>query len=347
MSAPAYTSRAAPAPRVSVVIPNWNGAAVLPGCLDALAAQTFAPFEVVVVDNGSTDGSADRLDAWSPPAEVSSRTVRLPENVGFAAAVNRGVEASRGAFVAFLNSDAEPEPDWLAVLVDRFDARPEVGFCASKLVTHADPSVLDTAGHGFTTAGAGYARLRWAPDDARAAEEREVFGACAAASIYRREALDRVGPLDEAFFCYYEDLDLDLRLQLAGVRCLYVPAAVVRHRVSATSGGGRSAFIVYHSSRNQEWVYAKGMPGRLLWTRLPAHLLYNLGRFAVYLLKGRGWAFLRGKAAALRGLPRALGQRAAVQATRAVSVDAFAARLDPHWFRRHFLDHLPGRQGRG
>jgi GT2 family glycosyltransferase len=330
-------------PLVSVVITNWNGHNVLPACLDALARQVYRPLEVIIVDNGSVDDSLEIAGNWQPPAGICKKSVPIDRNLGFAGGTNRGIEQASGEFVALLNNDTEADPKWISELVLRLQARPEIGFCASKLLLFDERDRLDTAGHGFSRAGAGFAHLRWSQDNAEANVEQEVFGACAAASIYRKTALDKVGIFDEDFFCYYEDLDLDFRLQLAGFRCLYVPSSVVYHKVSASSGGTRSDFVVHMSSRNQEWMYVKDMPGTLFWTRLPAHLVYNIGRFVVYSIKGQPLPFLRGKWQALIGLRQALAKRKQVQATKAVADSELAARFDRSWFRRHFLDHL----GRG
>lgn len=338
--------RAPAAPVVSIVIPNWNGAALLPDCFAALAAQTLRGAEIVLVDNGSTDDSLARAAALAGQFGLALVPVPLPENRGFAAATNAGLARAAAPYVFCLNNDAAPAPDCLEALVGALEgAPPGFGFCAPRLVLWDAPERIDTAGHGFTIAGAGFARHRWAPASGDALAPGEVFGACAAAALYRREVLLARGGFDEDFFCYYEDLDLDARLQLAGQRCLYVPQAVVRHRISATAGGSRSAFIVEYSSRNQEWLYLKVMPGPLFWLCLPVHLCYGFLRGAAYLVKGQGGAYLRGKLRALWGWRAMWRKRCAIQAERALSSAAFLQQLDRRWLRRHFLDHT--RWGRG
>ncbi len=328
------------APAVSVIIPNYNGAALLRDCLPSLAAQTFRPFEVVVVDNASRDESEAVFAAWEPPAGIEKIWLPQATNLGFAGAINRGVAAARGELIAPLNNDTEADPGWLQTAVEFLADRPEIGWLACRLIRFADRQTVDTAGHGFTLAGAGYARLRWAQTGGADLTAGEVFGACPAAAVYRRAALADAGPLDEDFFMYYEDLDLDCRLQLAGWRCWYLPESLVYHKVSASAGGAGSPMIVRLSSRNQEWTYLKNFPGALFWALLPIHLLYNLGRFAVYCLKGRGGPFLRGKWEVVGGLGKMLAKRREIQARRRIGAGQFLARLDRAWFRRHFIDHL-------
>lgn len=301
--------------RVVVVIVNLNGGSLLERALDAVSRQTVAPARVVVVDNASTDGSADGLEERFSGVEV----LRLPANVGFAAANNLAVRAAADCdWVALLNPDAFPEPAWLERLLDAAERRGEYAFFGSRLLMADDPSRLDGAGDAYHVSG-----LAWRLDHGleaagRALEEAEVFSPCAAAALYRREAFLAVGGFDESFFCYYEDNDLAFRLRLAGYRCLYVPSAVVHH-VGSAIAGVLSDFAVYHSYRNLVWTWAKDMPAPLVPLYLPQLVLVNLLLFTAFAVRGRGGVILRAQRDAVRGLRQALRARRTIQAGRVVT----------------------------
>ncbi len=248
------------APRVSIVIPTWNGADLLEACLRSLRAQTFSAFEVVVVDNGSTDRTRAMLAGGFPEVQL----VALPENRGFAPATNAGLRAARGEILVCLNNDVECDPGWLGALVAALDARPAVGSVASKMMDARRPGIVDAAGDGMALVAWNIGRGQ--PDGPRWREGREVLSACAGAAAYRRALLDRVGLLDEAFFAWFEDVDLGIRAQLAGFRCWYEPAAVVHHKGSATAERMSDAKTFY-TVRNGMYLFFKTMPLRrvLLW----------------------------------------------------------------------------------
>jgi GT2 family glycosyltransferase len=298
-----------------VIIPNWNGAAHLPTCLDALRRQTLRDFEVIVVDNASQDGSLELLRrdySWV-------RIIALPTNRGFAGAVNEGIRAARGEFVVLLNNDTEAEPTWLAELIAALDAHPEAGMAASKLLLFDRRGVLHSAGDFYRADGVPGNRGVWEEDRGQYDSDRWVFGACGGAGAYRRSMLDEIGLFDEELFAFCEDVDLAWRAQLAGYPCLFVPTARVYHKLSVTGGGRLASFYV---GRNLLWVIAKDYPSSLLcrnWQRILAAQL----RIAWEALKAwRGKAArarLRGQLAGLIGLPRMLAKRRSVQCLRRVS----------------------------
>jgi GT2 family glycosyltransferase len=306
--------------RAAVVVVNWNSGRLLERCLDAVHAQTLAPSEVIVVDNDSRDGSADQVESRYPGTIV----LRPGRNLGFAAANNLAAAALRASdWLALLNPDAFPEPDWLARLAEAAHAHPEFTFFASRLLCERDPRRLDGTGDLYSATG-----LAWRRDHGRDAGRSrasggEVFAACAAAGLYRRDAFLAAGGFDESYFCFFEDVDLAFRLRLAGHRCRYVPEAVVHHVGSALTRKG-SDFAVYHGHRNLVWTYAKDMPWPLLVLYLPAHVLVNLVSLAWFAAHGRGGAILRAKRDALRALPGVLRRRREVQ--RSARVGAWALR---------------------
>lgn len=324
-------------PAVSVLVLNWNGAAHLPRCLDALRAQTWRDFEVLVLDNASTDDSADEVEGRWP----GFRLVRFEHNLGFAAANNHGAHLARGRWLAFLNNDAFPQPDWLERLVEAAQARPEFAFFASRLVYASDTDRIQATGDVLNISGFAWSRDNGYPLAAAHLEAQEVFSACAAAAMFQRQAFLDVGGFNADFVSHLEDVDLGFRLRLVGQRCLYVPSAVVAHVVSA-SYGAESERTVYQVQRNVVWMYAADMPGRLFWKYLPAHLVANLVFLLYYTLHGRGRAVWRAKLDALRGLPRALRRRRAIQGARTAALPEIERALDHGWLSPYLL----GRQSR-
>ena len=309
--------------RVAVVVVNLNGAAVLDRCLAALRRQMVRPAQVIVVDNASTDGSADGLESRHPGVEV----VRLAGNVGFAAANNLAVaRAADCDWVALLNPDAFPEPAWLERLLAAAETHPEFSFFGSRLLRADDPETLDGTGDVLHVGGMAWRRDHGASAAGTRVAAEEIFSPCAAAALYRRDAWKEAGGLDERYFCYFEDTDLSFRLRLAGHRCLYVPDAVVHH-VGSAIAGAESDFTVYHSYRNLIWTYIKNMPWPLFWLYLPQHLLVNALLLGAFALRGRAGVILRAQAAALRELPRVLAARQAIQASRTVPVHTVHAAM--------------------
>lgn len=300
-----------PTGAVTVIVVNWNGGELLTQCLRALAGQSLPPARILVVDNGSTDGSAELAEA------IPGVTLRKTgENLGFAAANNRAFQECDTEFVALLNPDALPEPDWLASLVAAAQAYPDAAAFGSRQMKQGAPDTLDGVGDVYHFSGA-----VWRDRNGRVQREvdrvaKEIFCACAAAVLYRREALLDVGGFDEDFFCYVEDVDLGFRLRLAGYSCRYVPEAVVHHVGSACTGGQNSDFSVYHGHRNLIWAFIKNMPGLLFWALLPAHVLLNLAAIGHFVKHGRGRLILRSKWDAIGGVAKMWRKRRALQASR-------------------------------
>jgi GT2 family glycosyltransferase len=315
-------------PRVSVVIPNWNGAVWLVRCLRSLRDQSYRDFELILVDNASTDDSRLVLEREYPEA----RWVPLSHNRGFAAAVNAGIRVARGDLIALLNNDTEVEPGWLASLVDALDRRPDVAFAASRMRSASDRNRIDGAGDAMNWYASPSKIGMQELDDGRFDVEREVFGACAGAAIYRRELFGEIGLFEESFFAYIEDVDVSFRAQLAGLRCLYVPAAVVYHVGSATAGRN-SSFALRLATRNQLLLVVRNYPWPYIWSKLPKvlHSQYWIARGA--LDEGRLPVVLSAYLAFVLQLPRALAARRRIQARRRVPLARLDEVLDrcEHW----------------
>ena len=256
--------------RVQVIVVSYNSAATLQRCIDTLEAQTFTDWEAVVWDNASTDSALERLRTGP-----NTQLVRHAENLGFAAANNRAAELSRSEFIALLNPDAFAEPDWLARLVAATD---EYGAeaVASLQLDDANPALLDGAGDCMSIAGILWRGGYGQPRTCAPAEPCEVFSACGAAALYRRDVFEALGGFEERFFCYCEDVDLGFRLRLMGGRCVLEPRAVVRHVGGASSDGEGSDFAEFHGTRNRIWVLLRDMPLLLMPLAVSLNLLITL-----------------------------------------------------------------------
>lgn len=317
--------------RVTLVIVNWNGKQFLERCLSALIAQTVTPYEIILVDNASSDGSVEIARRFP-----MVRLIALDRNMGFACGNNLAVSAAskESEWIALINPDAFAEPRWLEALLAAADRNREFDVFGGKLVNATAPTLLDGAGDVYHVSGLVWRMSHGMPVSADTENEREVFSPCAAAALYRRSALHKVGGFDEDYFCYVEDVDLGFRLRLAGYRCLYVPQSVAHHVGSGTTGGQHSDFAMYHGHRNLVWTFVKDMPGILFWLLLPLHVLLNLVSITWFALCGRGGVVLRAKRDALLGLPMMWRKRREIQKGRVVSVGEIWHVLDKQAFKK-------------
>jgi GT2 family glycosyltransferase len=301
-------------PQASVIIPNWNGAHHLPVCLDALRAQTYPDLEVVLVDNGSTDGSQALVTKQYP--EV--RWLALHRNLGLTGGNNAGFRAAQGDILISLNNDTEAHPRFVEALTNALVEHPEAGMAAAKMLLFDRRDHIHSAGDGYGVDGIPFNRGVWQRDEGQFDEPGWVFGGCGGAVAYRRAMLDDVGLFDESFFMYCEDVDLNWRAQLAGWRCWYTPDSVIYHKLSATGGGSIAS---YYTGRNTLWVITKNYPAALLrkhWARV-LRAQGAITRDAMRAWRGEAArARLRGQLAGLLGWPRMLNQRRAIQSTRRV-----------------------------
>ncbi len=303
-------------PRASVIIPNWNGLALLRPCLDSLRRQTMQDFEVIVVDNASSDGSVAALAREYPEVRV----LALPTNGGYTAGCNAGARLARGQVLILLNNDTEADPEWLAELLAALDRHPEAGSAASRLMIYDRRDTLHSAGDLYGRNGLPDSRGVWQTYGPPYDQETYVFGPCGGAAAYRRATWEELGGLEEAFFMYCEDVDLAWRAQLAGWKCIYAPKAVVYHRLSATGGGKLASYYV---GRNTVWVIARNYPTALLkrhWRCIlaaQAHIAWQ----ALRAWRGAAArARLRGQLVGLLTWPRWLRARRAIQRRRRVDL---------------------------
>lgn len=298
---------------VAVVIVNWNGKRFLAECLDALRNQSFQDFSVTLVDNGSSDGSADFVKISYPEVEV----IRLAANTGFSSANNLVLNELETEYVALLNNDAVPHCLWLGSLVMALQENREAGFAASKMCFSDNPEIIDRAGDSYTRAGAGLLRGRGMHVNTYNSREW-VFGACAGAALYRSSMFREVGFFDEDFFLINEDTDLSFRAQLSGYRCIYEPNAIVYHKTSSSIIHD-SKVSIYYGHRNLEWVYIKNMPDRLLLKSILLHVIYDIAAFFYFLTIGQGKVFIKAKVDSIMGFRKMLEKRHEIQKRRVAS----------------------------
>jgi len=312
---------------ISVIVVNWNRRALLEACLRSLEGQTRRPSEVIVVDNGSSDGSPEWLSAVTFPFLL--RLIRNRENRGFCAANNQGIAQAQGEFVALVNNDAEAEPAWLEALREAFDFAPDIGMAASKVLVWEDPRVIDKTGHLIWLDGQNRGRGSGELDQGQFEDVEEVLWPDGCAAMYRKSMLDEIGGFDEDLFAYADDAELGLRARIAGWRCLYMPHAVVRHHRGATLGRQATRRLVL-IERNRVLLAAKLFPGSLLWKN-PGYYLARLMAGVWAGLRGTGeagqfpgltgkirlaLALLRGDLQALAMLPRTWSKRSQIDRIR-------------------------------
>ncbi len=303
------------------MIVNWNGKHLLGECLDSLLAQSAIGVEIVLVDNGSQDGSVQYVrDRYA-----GVRVVSLPDNLGFAGGNNAGIRIAGGKYIALLNNDTKADPDWLANLLKEAEGSPHpTGMWACKILSYDRPDIIDNVGLLLYPDGLGRGRGRLERDEGQHDRPGEAFFPSGCAGLYRREMLDEIGLFDEEFFAYADDVDLGLRARLAGWQCQYVPAARIYHKYSSSSEA-YSPFKAFLVERNRIWVLLKYYPVEMIaaspcftMLRLAAHLFGALtgqgasGKFSrQYSVFQAVKVLLRAWGAALKGVPRILKQRKA------------------------------------
>ncbi|VVB88569.1 Glycosyltransferase AglI [uncultured archaeon] len=291
-------------PLVSVIIVNHNGKVFLKNCLSSLSAQSYPAFEIIFVDNGSSDGSTDYVRTEFP----SARIIESKKNLGFAKGNNLGIKAAKGELIATLNNDTKVSSRWLEELVRIMNSNGSVGMCASKMMFLEKPGMIQSTGLCISRSGVSWDRGIYETDNGQYESVEERFGPCAGAGLFRKKMLDEIGLFDEDFYAYLEDTDMAFRAKLAGWKCMYVPKAVVYHYHGGT-GGFETDYAIYYANRNVLWNPIKNFPLLMLISSLPWIIGRNIAVVPYYIIKGHGTAILRAKIDAIRGIPRILAER--------------------------------------
>lgn len=327
-------------PKISLIIVNYNGGALLRNCLEGIKKQTFQDFEIIIVDNFSADDSREDIETFLRKVGISNKfkIIMLDRNTGFSQGNIQGLRVSKSSIIATLNNDTKPEEGWLEELLKALDKNPKVGICASKLVVYGTNSI-DSAGDCFTQFLKGDKR-----GEGQHIGEFDkpdfVFGACAGAALYRREMIEKIGFLDEDFFLIHEDTDLNFRTQLAGWKVLYVPTAVVHHKVRS-SIGNMSDLAMYYTLRNSEFVRVKNVPLGVFLRCLPEFLLGTVSEFFYFAVKHKKFKlYIRAKKDALKMFPHMWKKRKLIMKTRKVSNSYLLSLMTPIWQKDFFKAKL-------
>lgn len=290
---------------IEIVIPNWNGKSFLKDCLDSLKRQSSRNFSVTVVDNGSSDGSIALLESEYPEIKL----LRFPDNRGFSVAVNAGIRETAAPWILLLNNDMEIDRNCIGFLEKSIAQYREYDFFALKMLSFHQRDILDGAGDGILRGGVGYRLGTMEQDGPPYDRDRDVFGACAGAALYRRDMFVRIGLFDEDFFAYLEDVDLNMRARRAGFRCRYLATAIVYHIGSATSGSKINPLTVRLSTRNNLSVLVKNYPVSLFFRFFPVICLYQAAWFVFVLKKRMLIPYLHGLLQFMQQLPKMLAKR--------------------------------------
>ena len=274
---------------VSVVIPNFNGIAFLDSVLASLEGQTLNNFEVILVDNGSTDGSCSFVTANYPWVHL----IELSENFGFCGAVNAGIRAAKAPYVLLLNNDTEVKEDFVEEMLAAIRRHKNAFSCGARMVQYHDRDKLDDVGNYYCALGWSFARGRGKDIHAYETEDR-IFSACAGAAIYRKKILEKIGYFDEEHFAYLEDTDIGYRARIYGYENWYAPKAIVYHVGSGTSGSRYNQFKTRYSSRNNIYLIYKNMPLLQIILNLPFLVAGFLVKFLFFAVKGMGKEYAAG-----------------------------------------------------
>ncbi|HEY5536760.1 MAG TPA: glycosyltransferase family 2 protein [Ignavibacteria bacterium] len=309
---------------ISVVIPNYNGIEHLKDCFDSLRNQSYKDFQIILVDNNSSDNSIEFTKTNYPEIII----LQQKENTGFAKAVNCGIKLSlknnKIKHILLLNNDIECDINFAKKMLAGFISD-DVGSVTCKMLNFYKRNIIDAAGDFIKRVGSPYARGHSEIDEGQYDKPEYVFGACAGAAIYRKEIFEKIGFFDEDFFAYYEDVDFSLRLQLTGFKCYYNPEAICYHKRGATS--------VYNSDwqtqlceKNLIALRIKNYPASLYFKLAPLFLAGRVKRYYVFLREHSYKLFmsaLRGYFLGLFEIPKSLKKRITIQRNRKINVKHF------------------------
>jgi len=316
-------------PLASIIILNWNGKQYIKDCLVSLKKQSYKNLEVILVDNGSIDGSVSYIK------NNFSSFVKLIENksnLGFATGNNIGIKNSKGKYILLLNNDTKANSSWAEELIKAAESDDSIGMCASKVLSLDNPKIIDNVGHLIYKDGLNRGRGRLEYDEGQYDTIEEVFLPSGCAALYRKKMLDEIGGFDEDFFAYSDDTDIGIRGRLAGWKCIYVPKAVVYHKYSGSTSP-YSLFKAFHAERNRFWIAVKYFPLPILLCNLYyAAMRTSLQFYGALTHKGAAgrfkeefsftelfWTLLKAYFSAMKGLPKMWKKRKDIHKLQKVS----------------------------
>lgn len=326
--------------KVSIVIINYNGKGLTKDCLKSLEKQTFKDFEVIIVDNNSSDGSLNEIYNYVKSSPLSSgiQIIPLKNNTGFSGGNIEGLKYAKSKYIALLNNDTEPEEEWLEKLANAMDDAPEVGIGASKLIVY-ETDIIDSAGDGCSTSFKGFKRGE-GENSSHYDKQEYIFGACAGAAIYRRSMIQETGFLDEDFFLIHEDTDLNLRAQIYGWKILFVPTAIVFHKVRSTIGD-MSNTAIYYTLRNSEFVRIKNVPVSLLVRYTPELLLAFFLEMVYFAVRHRHpLLYVKAKIDVARMLPAMIKKRRVIMSSMKISNEELLKLVTPVYERKFLKNKI-------
>lgn len=301
---------------IGVVVVNWNSFSLLSKCLEALDRQRYPIEKIIVVDNASKDIPQSPPTTKAVPLEY----IWLESNTGFAHANNLAIsKLDQCDWIALVNPDAFVDERWLEALVEEANEGPMLSSLAGPTLIANAPELLDGAGDVYHISGLPWRSGHGIPESAFDASNECLFSTCAAAALYRRSAIEKVGGFDEDFFCYCEDVDLGFRLRLEGYETRYVKNARALHVGSGTSGSAHSNFALYHGHRNLVWTFVKNMPSPLFELLLPLHIVMSIVVMVHFILQGKGAIIWQAKKDAIKGLPLMWKKRNRIQESKKIS----------------------------
>ena len=301
--------------KFSIIIPNWNGKGFLGTCLNSLQKQSFRDLEIIVVDNGSTDGSVEFIKDNYPEVKITP----LDRNYGFSKAINEGVKKAKGEFVFLLNNDTEVDSNCLFECECSIQNHPDISMFALRIMNYERRNIMDSGGTSYPKSGRSYDIGVESPFSEMFNKEKEVFGFCAGAAVIRRSVFQKTGYFDEDFFAYFEDVDFGFRARLLGHKCLYIPNAVVYH---IHSGYWRTASKVkiYYLHRNVLWTIVKNWPLSLIAKYSPVIIFHDILATLYCLFFEHSFVTLKAKIDAIKYLPIMLEKRKWIQKNKKISV---------------------------
>lgn len=308
---------------VSFIIVNWNGCSFISSCIDSILNQTYKNFEIIIVDNGSIDGSVNFFKKQYPEVKI----VKLKKNYGFATGNNIGFKESSGKYIALVNNDAVLDKFWLENMVNTIETSKKTGFCSSKIIIN-NTDEIDSIGDRFTTAFTG-TKVGEYQSPENFFKPMQMHGVCAAAALYKREMIKDIGFFHDIFFLNHEDTDLNMRAWLSGWKCYFTPDAVAYHDVNR-SIGTLSDTSVYHFSRNNIWVWLINVPSFFLIRNIPQRILYEIFAGFYFCFIHKKWKpYIKGKADVFKYFGKILKKRKKVQKKIRLSKEQICCDLKP------------------